>query len=219
MSKYSVEANELNKTFGRRLIFNGINFRYDKSGVFGISGPNGSGKSTLVKIIAGLISPTKGKIIHKNSDNEIIPEKLHNHIGFVSPYLVLYEEFTAWENLNIFSKIRDTNLDKDYAKDLLSGFLLYNRRDDLVKTYSSGMKQRMKFIFALIHNPELLIFDEPTSNLDDEGKNSVYEIIEDKSKESIIIIASNDKADLDLCPEILDLKIYKEINNYKNENK
>ena len=211
MSKYSVEANELNKTFGRRLIFHGINFRYDESGVFGISGPNGSGKSTLVKIIAGLISPTKGRIIHKNSDDEIIPEKLHNHIGFVSPYLVLYEEFTAWENLNIFSKIRDTNFDKDYAKDLLSRFLLYNRRDDLVKTYSSGMKQRMKFIFALIHNPELLIFDEPTSNLDDEGKNSVYEIIEDKSKDSIIIIASNDKADLDLCPEIIDLKTFKEI--------
>ncbi len=209
MSKYSVEANELNKTFGRRLIFNGINFRYDESGVFGISGPNGSGKSTLVKIIAGLISPTKGKIIHKNSDDEIIPEKLHNHIGFVSPYLVLYEEFTAWENLNIFSKIREINLDKDYAKDLLNRFLLYNRRDDLVKTYSSGMKQRMKFIFALIHNPELLVFDEPTSNLDDEGKNSVYGIIKDKSKESIIIIASNDKADLDLCPEILDLKTFK----------
>jgi heme exporter protein A len=209
MSKYSVEANELNKTFGRRLIFNGINFRYDESGVFGISGPNGSGKSTLVKIIAGLISPTKGIIIHKNSDDEIIPEKLHNHIGFVSPYLVLYEEFTAWENLNIFSKIRDTNLDEDYAKNLLNRFLLYNRRDDLVKTYSSGMKQRMKFIFALIHHPELLIFDEPTSNLDDEGKNSVYEIIEDKSKESIIIIASNDKADLDLCSQILDLKTSK----------
>ena len=219
MNKYSIEANELNKTFGRRLIFNGINFRYNESGVFGISGPNGSGKSTLVKIIAGLISPTKGKIIHKNSDGEIIPEKLHNHIGFVSPYLVLYEEFTAWENLNIFSKIREISFDNDYAKDLLSRFLLYNRRDDLVKTYSSGMKQRMKFIFALIHNPELLIFDEPTSNLDDEGKNSVYGIIEDKSKESIIIIASNDKADLDLCPEILDLKNYKEINNYKNENK
>ncbi|MGB5892915.1 MAG: ATP-binding cassette domain-containing protein, partial [Ignavibacteriaceae bacterium] len=132
MSKYSVEANELNKTFGRRLIFNGINFRYDESGVFGISGPNGSGKSTLVKIIAGLISPTKGRIIHKNSEDEVIPEELHNHIGFVSPYLVLYEEFTAWENLNIFSKIRDTNLDEDYAKNLLNRFLLYNRRDDLV---------------------------------------------------------------------------------------
>ena len=209
MSKYSVEAKELNKTFGRRLIFNGINFRYNESGVFGISGPNGSGKSTLVKIIAGLISPTKGVIIHKNSEDVIIPEKLHNHIGFVSPYLVLYEEFTAWENLEIFSKIRDTHLDKDYAKDLLNRFLLYSRRDDLVKTYSSGMKQRMKFIFALIHSPDLLIFDEPTSNLDDEGKNSVYEIIEDKSRNGIILIASNDKADLDLCSQILDLKAFK----------
>lgn len=209
MSKYSVEAKELNKTFGRRLIFNGIKFRYDESGVFGISGPNGSGKSTLVKIIAGLISPTKGIIIHKNSEDEIISEKLHNHIGFVSPYLVLYEEFTAWENLEIFSKIRDTNLDKNYAKDMLNRFLLYSRKDDFVKTYSSGMKQRMKFIFALIHSPELLIFDEPTSNLDDEGKNSVYEIIKDKSKDGIILIASNDKADLDLCSQILDLKAFK----------
>ena len=209
MSKYSVEANELNKTFGRRLIFNGINFRYDESGVFGISGPNGSGKSTLVKIIAGLISPTKGRIIHKNSEGEIIPEKLHNHIGFVSPYLVLYEEFTAWENLQIFSKIRDINLNKDYANDLLNRFLLYNRRSDLVKTYSSGMKQRMKFIFALIHNPELLIFDEPTSNLDDEGRKSVYEIIENKSRNNIILIASNDKADLDLCSQVVDLKAFK----------
>jgi heme exporter protein A len=211
MSSYSVEANKLNKTFGRRLIFNGINFRYDERGVFGIAGPNGSGKSTLVKIIAGVISPTKGKIIHKNSDAEVIPEKLHNYIGFVSPYLVLYEEFTAWENLEIFSNIRGITFDKEYAKELLNRFLLYNRRNDLVKTYSSGMKQRMKFIFSLIHQPALLIFDEPTSNLDNEGKNSVYEIIEDKSKESIIIIASNDKADLDLCPEILDLTAFKKI--------
>ncbi|GBD89063.1 daunorubicin/doxorubicin resistance ATP-binding protein DrrA [bacterium BMS3Abin03] len=210
MNNYSVEAIGLNKTFGRRLIFNGINFRMDKNGIFGISGPNGSGKSTLVKIIAGLLSPSKGKIIHKNSNDEIIPEKLHNHIGFASPYLVLYEEFTAWENLDIFSEIRGINFNKDKAKDLLNRFLLYKRRNDLVKTYSSGMKQRMKFIFALMHNPELLIFDEPTSNLDEEGKKSVYNIITDVSKQIIVIIASNEKTDLDLCNEILDLKQFKD---------
>jgi len=213
MSIYSVEAIKLNKTFGRRLIFNDINFRLDEPGIFGISGPNGSGKSTLVKIIAGLLSSTKGKITHKNSRKEIIPEKLHNYIGFVSTYLVLYEEFSAWENLQYFSKIRGITFDKNYAKDLLERFLLYNRRYDLVKTYSSGMKQRMKFIFALIHHPELLIFDEPTSNLDDEGKKSVYNIINDKSKENILIIASNDKSDLDLCSEVIDLKTFK---NKKN---
>jgi len=87
MSDYSIQTLSLTKSFGRRLIFKEINFIWERNGIFGISGPNGSGKSTLVKIIAGLISPTKGKIIHKNSDEEIIPEKLHDHIGFVSPYL------------------------------------------------------------------------------------------------------------------------------------
>lgn len=209
MNKYSVEATELNKTFGRRLIFSGINFQFENSGIYGISGPNGSGKSTLVKIIAGLLSPTKGKIVHRNSGKEIISEKLHNHIGFVSPYLVLYEEFTAWENLNYFAMIRGIAFDKTYAEKLLEKFLLINRKNDLIKTYSSGMKQRMKFIFALIHHPEVLIFDEPTSNLDEEGKNSVYEIINEKSRKGIVIVASNDKSDLDLCSDIIDLKNYK----------
>ena len=209
MSKYSVEATELNKTFGRRLIFSGINFQFENSGIYGISGPNGSGKSTLVKIIAGLLSPTKGKIVHRTSGKEIISEKLHNHIGFVSPYLVLYEEFSAWENLGYFAMIRGIAFDKVYAEKLLEKFLLINRKDDLIKTYSSGMKQRMKFIFALIHHPEVLIFDEPTSNLDEEGKYSVYEIINEKSRENIVIVASNDKSDLDLCSDIIGLKNYK----------
>ena len=210
MSGYSVEATGLNKTFGRRLIFNGINFQFENSGIYGISGPNGSGKSTLVKIIAGLLSPTKGKIVHRTSGKEIISEKLHNHIGFVSPYLVLYEEFSAWENLSYFAMIRGIAFDKSYAEKLLEKFLLINRKDDLIKTYSSGMKQRMKFIFALIHHPEVLIFDEPTSNLDEEGKNSIYEIINEKSRENIVIVASNDKSDLDLCSDIIDLKNYKD---------
>jgi len=209
MSDYSIQSLSLTKSFGRRLIFKEINFVWEKNGIFGISGPNGSGKSTLVKIIAGLLSPTKGKIIHKNSDKEIIPEKLHDHIGFVSPYLVLYEEFTAWENLEIFAKIRGIELDKERVKKLLEEFLIYNRRDDLVKTYSSGMKQRLKFVFALMHLPEVLIFDEPTSNLDEEGKKVVYDIIRNAGKERIVIIASNEKNDLEFCDDILYLEKYK----------
>jgi heme exporter protein A len=187
MSDYSIQTLSLTKSFGRRLIFREINFIWERNGIFGISGPNGSGKSTLVKIIAGLISPTKGKIIHKNSDKEIIPEKLHDHIGFVAPYLVLYEEFSAWENLEMFAKIRGIELDKERVKKHLEEFLIYNRRNDLVKTYSSGMKQRLKFVFALMHLPEALIFDEPTSNLDEEGKKVVYDIIQDEGKNRIVI--------------------------------
>ncbi len=209
MTNYNLELSSVKKFFGRRLIFNNLNFKIDKSGVYGVSGPNGSGKSTLVKIIAGIIGASDGKVIHKLHEKDIISEKLHNHIGFVSPYLVLYEEFSAWENLELFAKIRGINLDEQRVKYLLEKFLLLNRKDDLVKTYSSGMKQRLKFIFSLMHSPELLILDEPTSNLDEEGKNSVYEIIKEVSRKNIVVVASNEKQDLSLCSEVIDLNNFK----------
>ncbi len=209
MTNYSVEAIDLNKTFGRRLIFKNLNFKIQNEGILGISGANGSGKSTLVKIIAGINSPTNGKIVHQENGKEIIAEKLHNYIGFVSPYLVLYEEFSAWENLNYFAEIRRVKFNKEKIDDLLNEFLIYNRKDDLVKTYSSGMKQRLKFIFALMHSPKLLILDEPTSNLDEEGKESVYRIVENEGKSNIIIIASNEKSDLQYCSKILKLEDFK----------
>jgi heme exporter protein A len=209
MSNFSVKAESLTKTFGKRHIFSGLDFNYDKNGIYGISGPNGSGKSTLVKIIAGLISPTKGKVKHLLDEKEIPPEKLHDHIGFVSPYLVLYEEFTAWENLDLFARIRNIPFNTGRIDTLLKVFLLYERKDDLVKTYSSGMKQRIKFIFALMHSPQLLILDEPTSNLDEEGKDAVYKIIEEEGKNSIVLIASNERSDLKLCSDKIVLQNYK----------
>ena len=209
MSDYSLMSDSISKSFGRRLIFSDINFKWEEKGIFGISGPNGSGKSTLVKIIAGLISPSRGKLIHKNSTGEIIPEKLHNHLGFVSPYLVLYEEFSAWENLKIFAEIRGVTFDEARILFYLNEFLLESRKDDLVKTYSSGMKQRLKFIFALMHSPEVLIFDEPTSNLDDDGKKVVYKIIQDQGKHVVVIVASNETKDLELCNEIILLEKFK----------
>ena len=209
MTNYSVEAIELNKSFGRRLIFNDLQFKFDKSGAYGISGPNGSGKSTLVKIIAGIIEASKGKMIHKLNDEEIAEEHLHNHIGFVSPYLVLYEEFTTYENLSLFAEIRGIKFNKERVDYLLNKFLLFKRKDDLLKTYSSGMKQRVKFIFALMHSPQLLILDEPTSNLDDEGKNSVYELVKEEGQNNIVLIASNEKNDLEICNDIVYLEKYK----------
>ena len=209
MSEYSLLAESVNKTFGRRLIFKDISFKLNSSTIFGISGPNGSGKSTLVKIIANIISPSSGKLIHNFNGTEIKPENLHNHIGLVSPYLVLYDEFTAYENLNYFSEIRGIPFNKGRVDDLLNKFLLFNRKEDLVKTYSSGMKQRLKFIFALMHSPQLIILDEPTSNLDDEGKEVVYELVKEEGSNNIVIIASNEKTDLSLCNETIDLKNHK----------
>ncbi|MBK7104256.1 MAG: ABC transporter ATP-binding protein [Ignavibacteriae bacterium] len=209
MNNSSLSFQNITKTFGRRLIFKEINYDFVSGKIYGFSGRNGSGKSTLVKIAAGLISPTNGKVIHKDSVKEIIPEKLHNHIGFVSPYLVLYDEFNAEENLYHFAKIRGIKFDKERADYLLNEFELLPRKKDLLKGYSSGMKQRMKFIFALLHSPKVLFFDEPTSNLDSSGKEKVYEIIEKESKNNLVIIASNEESDLELCNEILEIENFK----------
>lgn len=213
MTDYTVELNNLIKFFGRRLIFDGINFSFSSRNVYGISGPNGSGKSTLVKIIADLISPTRGKVVHKYGERIIEPEDLHNYLGFVSPYLFLYDEFTAEENLIHSASIRGIKFNKERSDYLLGELNLFDRRKDLVRGYSSGMKQRLKFIFALLHEPQLIILDEPTSNLDNSGKEIVYKIIKEESKKNLIVIASNEDSDLHLCTEVIELEKFKKQTN------
>lgn len=209
MTDYTVELNNLIKYFGRRLIFDGINFSFSSRIIYGISGPNGSGKSTLVKIIADLISPTRGKVIHRYNEKIIEPENLHNYLGFVSPYLFLYDEFTAEENLSYSSSIRGIKFNRERSDYLLSQLNLFDRRLDLVREFSSGMKQRLKFVFALLHEPPLIILDEPTSNLDNPGKEIVYKIIMEESKKNLVVIASNEDSDLRLCNEVIELEKFK----------
>lgn len=209
MTDYKLTLENLVKYFGRRLVFSEIKSVFTSGNAYGISGPNGSGKSTLVKIIANIISPTRGKVIHLLNDEEIIPEKLHDYIGFVAPYLFLYDEFTAGENLFHFSNIRGIKYDKERADFLFRKLNLFDRKDDIVRGYSSGMKQRLKFIFALLHKPRCIILDEPTSNLDNDGKDRVYELIREEAKSNLVIIASNEESDLKLCKEIINIENYK----------
>jgi len=208
MSDYTLTLQNLTKSFGRRLIFKEINYEFKSGLVYGLAGKNGSGKSTLAKILSGIISPTSGKVVHKLNDKVIEPDNLHNHLGFVSPYLVLYDEFSAEENFSHFFKIRGMEVDNERIKSLLNDFGLYDRRNDILKTYSSGMKQRIKTIFALLHSPELLILDEPTSNLDISGKEKIYETIKKQSENRLIIIASNEESDLSQCSEIIYIEKY-----------
>ncbi len=205
----SVELKNIGKKFGRRRVFANVDFTFDGKKISGVSGHNGAGKSTLVKIIANLISQSEGKIIYRTGESEIPKEEIFRHIGFVAPYLFFYTEFTPIENLIFYSRIRGLQFDKTRANELLNKFNIYKRRNDYLRGFSSGMLQRMKFVFALYHNPEILILDEPTSNLDNEGKETVYAEIENLKNEKTIIIASNETADLDLCETILELENFK----------
>lgn len=210
MIDYTLTLDNVVKYFGRRLVIDGLNLTFKSGNVYGIAGPNGSGKSTLVKIISNIISPTRGKIVHTASQKIIESERLHDYIGFVSPYLFLYDEFTAEENLIHFSNIRGIKFNKERADHLLNQVNLFDRRNDLVRGYSSGMKQRLKFIFALLHEPQLIILDEPVSNLDNSGKEIVYRIISEEGKKNLVLVASNEDSDLRLCKEVLNLENYKQ---------
>jgi heme exporter protein A len=209
MSNFAINADSITKTFGRRLVFKNINFSFSKNGIYGISGSNGSGKTTLLKIAANLLSPTKGTIVYKNSDKIIPSADINNYVGFMAPYLVLYDEFSPMENFKHFAKIRGISFSKEKVENLLEELNLSTRKDESLKVYSSGMKQRVKFIFSLIHLPKLLLLDEPTSNLDEKGKNIVYDLIEKEKKDRITIIASNDIKELELCEQIINVEEYK----------
>lgn len=209
MIDYSLKAESLRKNFGRRLIFENLSFHFSTKGIHGVAGANGSGKSTLVKIVAGISSPSAGTLTHSADGSTVIPEKLHDYIGFVSPYLVMYDEFSAEENLKLISNIRGMEYSKSRSEWLLEEFGIYNRRKDQVKAYSSGMKQRLKFVFAFLHSPPLVILDEPTSNLDSAGKDTVYKMVNSESGGKIILIASNEENDLSLCSSIIELENYK----------
>ncbi len=202
MNSISITANKVSKVFNRSLIFKDISFSLSSPASLSITGKNGAGKSTLSKILAGLLSPTHGTINYSVNEKEIGIEEFKHHTGFVSPYLNLYDEFTALENLQFLSRIRAAvQQDDERIKELLTLVGLWNRRDDIVGTYSSGMKQRLKYAFALLHNPAVLILDEPTSNLDAEGIEVIQQIIYEQKKKSILIIATNNKEESNLCAQ------------------
>lgn len=189
-------AENISKYFADNRIFKNINFQIKSGQSLAIIGPNGSGKSTLIRILSNLIQPTEGKIIYKNNGTEIKKDNIYKHIGLVGPYLELYQDLSAKENLTFFSKIKGIRESDKRINDLMKRLKLSGREDDLVKAYSSGMKQRLKYVFAMLGQPEVLFIDEPCANLDEEGIETVYEILAEQKKDKILIIATNDSDDL-----------------------
>ena len=199
-----LKADNLSKKFNNKKIFSNVSFELSLGDSIAITGKNGSGKSTLVKIIAGLLGKSSGDVTLKINDEEINPDLIYRHIGFVSPYLNLYDEFTGYENLKICSDIR--GIKNNGINDVLKRVGLYERSNDLLKIYSSGMKQRLKLAFGILHNPLLLILDEPTSNLDAEGVRIVDDISGEYKKDRMLIIATNDEHERTLCSKVFNIE-------------
>lgn len=200
MNAMRLSVEHIGRDFNRRPVFRGISFALDAPGSLAITGLNGAGKSTFVKILAGIIGPTSGSVHYENDGKRLSAHEIQASIGMVSPYLNLYEEFTAEENLTILSRIRSGSIAPvDEIEGRLRQVNLWNRRSDLVGTFSSGMKQRLKYAFALIHRPLVLLLDEPTSNLDVDGIGIVREIIAEQIQRGLLIVATNDADEAAWC--------------------
>ena len=198
---FYIEAESISKKYsGRAALFSNFNFKIQTGESFAITGHNGSGKSTLLKILSGISEPDKGTVKHKKTDTVISREELYKFIGFSSPEINPYDELTGYENI-IFALKNRNNFPEKLIDDLNLKTHIHKR----IKFYSTGMKQRLKFILTLAREPQMLFLDEPGSNLDSEGKKLVYDIIKKLKKDIILIIATNEKAEADLCSRVISL--------------
>lgn len=183
----------VNLKFGRLELFKNLNAEISGGKVFGITGRNGAGKSTFLKLAGKIIKPDSGTV--KIVDAETI--------AAVTPEMQIYDDLTALENLKFFSRLRNKNLD---AENIFSRVNLNLENLNLrAGNFSTGMKQRLKFAILLSVDAEIWLLDEPTANLDENGRNIFYGEILSAAARKIILLATNDTKDLKICNEIIKL--------------
>jgi heme exporter protein A len=189
---YRLKADHLFKRFGSRKVLNDLSFELQTGDAMAVVGPNGSGKSTLLMLLLAAGRPTRGAIEYSLDGQTLDDSAVRSVTSLVSPYLNLYDTLTAEENLIFFAAVSGRTIQGKEINCLLARVGLEGRGPDLVGAYSSGMKQRLKYAVALLNKPAYLFLDEPTSNLDEDGKRIVAELIEEYRSQSIIVIATNE---------------------------
>jgi len=166
MKEPAILAEALTKDFGPIHALSGIDLRLEKGEFLTILGPNGAGKTTLIKILATLMRPTSGLVRVAGYDLAEAGEALRRRIGVISHQTYLYENLTAYENLRFYGRMYGVQDLEGRINQVMEEVGLKGRRDHLVRTYSRGMQQRLSIARALIHDPSVLLLDEPYTGLD-----------------------------------------------------
>jgi heme exporter protein A len=204
-NQFTIQARGISKKFNDITLFKDLDFSISIGKSLAVTGPNGSGKSTLLEIAALLRMPTKGTVRYSQNESDVPSDKIHSLIGFSSFRINPYGELTGYENIMFVAG--GTGKDMSRADELLDRLNLYQDRNKRVRHYSSGMKQRLRFLLAVINEPPVLFFDEPGANLDRLGKDIIYSYIISLKKERIIIIATNEEEEAGLCDERIRLGV------------
>lgn len=185
-----IQANQISKKFNDLEALQTTSFTINKGEVFGLLGPNGAGKSTTLNLICGLLQPDSGEILINGNQVVEGDGSYKKSIGTVPQEIALYDEFSGYDNLLFWGRlygIPKSEL-KNKTDEVLKMIGLYDRRKELVKNYSGGMKRRINIAASLLHDPLVLLLDEPTVGVDPQSRNKIFELIEELNQQGITII-------------------------------
>jgi ABC-2 type transport system ATP-binding protein len=192
MADSLLQLTSLNKSYGTKSAVIDLNLEVYRGEIFGMLGPNGAGKTTSFKMIAGLLKPSSGKVLVDGYDMERQPLQAKRIQGFVPDTPLLYDKLTALEFLYFVADLYDVGRDQATrrASELLRLFDLGDNQNDLIDSFSHGMKQKVALAGALMHDPELLILDEPTVGLDPKSARLIKDILRQLAGRGVGIILS-----------------------------
>jgi len=193
------------KRFNREWIFRHLDYEFISGKSYAIIGPNGSGKSTLLQSISGASLLSEGNVEYKNVNDSDV----YKNISIAAPYLQLVEEMTLNEFLNFHSSLKSW-LPSLTSQEIISTIQLEKAKHKQIRYFSSGMKQRVNLAQAIFSNVTVVLLDEPTTNLDDEGILLYNNLVNKFCANRLLIVSSNDKQDYNFCENILDMKNHKQ---------
>ena len=178
-----IRAARLEKRYGDKRVLRGIDFELERGGFMVVTGPNGSGKTTLLRLCAGLALPTGGTL-------DVEPERAA--IGFLGHEPLVYRELTALENLDLYGRLYRVPERRERIGMLLERFGLWDARSIRAETFSRGMLQRLALCRTLLHEPELLVLDEPFNALDEEGATLLDRELKELRPGGTFVVATHD---------------------------
>ena len=190
--EYAIEIENLTKIFDKFTAVNNVGFKVKKGDVFGFLGPNGSGKTTVIRMIMGLISPTSGTGKVLGYDITTDNEKIRSHIGYMSQKFSLYDDLTVDENLDFYAGVYCVpkgKIDKK-KKEILEMADLIGKENMITSNLSGGWKQRLALGCSIIHEPEILLLDEPTGGVDPIARRQFWDVIYDLSKKGVTVLVT-----------------------------
>ncbi len=215
-----ITLTDAGKRFNRDWIFRHLSYTFITGHSYAITGPNGSGKSTLLQVIAGAIAASEGKVDYFLSDGtasnsqqqtingQLPTDRIYQNIALAAPYLEVIEEMTLLEFLSFHQTFKPFNPGISIEK-IVGLVQLKHAAHKQIRYYSSGMKQRVKLAQAIFSDVEVLLLDEPCTNLDTDGISLYQQLIKEYGANRLIIVSSNDKQEYEFCEEKIDVMNYK----------